>query len=72
MAVIQETLENGLIKHYSDEDKKLIQIETGVIYDTAVDVAPCKYTYEEADESIDDEEATETDYLQALKQLGVE
>lgn len=53
MAVIEETLENGLIRHYSDADKKLRQIETGILYSEAVDVIPCRYTYEESEEDIE-------------------
>lgn len=49
-----ENLENR-IRHYSDAGFKLRQIETGVLYDDAVDVLPCKYTYEETDEPIDEE-----------------
>jgi hypothetical protein len=35
------------------------QIETGILYEDAVDVIPCRYTYEESDvpiESADDNE----------------
>lgn len=46
---------NGRIRHYSDAGFKIRQIETGVLYDDAVDVLPCKYTYEETDEPIDEE-----------------
>lgn len=28
------------------------QIETGILYEDAVDTMPCKYTYEETDEPI--------------------
>jgi hypothetical protein len=28
------------------------QVETGIVYYDAVDVLPCKYTYEETDEPI--------------------
>ena len=33
---------------------KIRQIETGIVYDDAVDIYPCPYTYEETDEPIDD------------------
>jgi hypothetical protein len=49
-----EMLNNGtLIRHYSDEGKKLKQVETGLVYDEAVDVVPCRYTYEETDEPVE-------------------
>lgn len=47
---------NTLIRHYSDSKRKLRQIETGYIYDETVDIYPCPYTYEEADELIDEDE----------------
>ena len=31
---------------------KLLQVETGFIYNDAVDIVPCPYTYEETDEPI--------------------
>lgn len=43
------------IRHYSDAGFKIRQIETGVLYDDAVDVLPCRYTYEETAEPIDEE-----------------
>ena len=60
-------------RRYSDHGMKLRQIETGVLYDDAVDVIPCPYTYEESDEPIEsvDEEATVADYESALNDMGV-
>ncbi len=60
-------------RRYSDKGVKLRQIETGVLYDDAVDAIPCPYTYEESDESIEsiDEEATVSDYEAALTDMGV-
>ncbi len=49
-----EELENR-IHHYSDAGYKIRQIETGILYDDAIDVLPCRYTYEETDEPIDEE-----------------
>ena len=52
--IIQQYVENGeRIKHYSDSNYKIRQIETGIIYEDAVDIIPCKYTYEETDELIE-------------------
>ena len=47
----QETLENGLIKTYSDQNKFIIQVETGIEYVEAIDI-PNKYTYIESDKDI--------------------
>lgn len=45
----------NFIKHYSDSGFKIKQVETGVLYDEASDVVPCKYTYEETNEPINQE-----------------
>ena len=42
----------ALIKHESDSGKIIRQVETGIEYSSAVDVIPCKYTYEETDKDI--------------------
>lgn len=54
-----ECAEQPLVRTYSDLGMKIRQIETGDIYDDAVDVAPCRFTYEETDEPIEVEEAAE-------------
>lgn len=41
-----------LVKHYSDSNFMLLQIETGIKYAEAIDLVPCKYTYEETNEVI--------------------
>ena len=53
--VKSEKINENLIRHFSDEGKKLLQVETGIVYGEAVDVIPCRYTYEE----ITDEEYEE-------------
>lgn len=60
-------------RRYSDAGMKLRQIETGILYDDAVDAIPCRYTYEETEEPIEsvDEEATAEDYQAALGDMGV-
>lgn len=50
----QETLENGLVKTYSDSNKYIVQNETGIEYTEAVDV-PNKYTYTESEKDIESE-----------------
>jgi len=42
------------VRHYSDIDMMIRQVETGIIYQDAVDKIPCRYTYEETDEPIPD------------------
>lgn len=65
--VKSELIENGnRIHHWSDADMKLRQVETGNIYDDAVDVMPCRYTYEETDIPIEETEATAEEVLDIL------
>lgn len=42
-----------LFRSYSDEDRYLIQNETGVTYAEAIDVENAPYTYTETDELIE-------------------
>lgn len=44
----------NLIRTYSDSGLKIIQVETGIVFEDAVDLYPCKYTYIE--EIIEDEQ----------------
>ena len=53
----EEVLTETLIRHYSDQSMKILQVETGILYDEAVDVAPCEFTYEESTEPIDENSA---------------
>ena len=41
------------IQHYSNRGMKIRQVETGIVYEDAVDIVPCPYTYEETDEPIE-------------------
>ena len=66
-----EQLNDGaLIRHYSNSGMKLKQVETGVVYDDAIDIVPCQYTYEETDIPIEGAELA--DAINALHLLGVE
>lgn len=77
--ILTELLNDGtLIRHYSDQGFLLLQVETGAKYSDPVDVVPCPYTYEETDElaeagegEISEDEATITDYQEALGEFGV-
>ena len=50
---------DGRIRHYSDDGRKIRQLETGNLYEDAVDVIPCIYNYEETDEYIEETEDIE-------------
>lgn len=63
---------SNLIKHYSDKGLKIKQIETGYVYDIAIDVIPCRYTYEETSELISfTDDTTVEDYEAPLAEFGV-
>lgn len=49
----------NLYRTYSDEDFKIKQIQTGDIYDEAIDVESSEYIYEETDIKIEHEEIIE-------------
>ena len=50
-----EMIGENLIRHYSDSNYRIRQIETGDVYDDAVDTYPCPYTYEETHEPMTQE-----------------
>jgi len=50
--IIEEIISPKRIRHYSDAGFMIRQIETGRLYEDAVDRIPCRYTYEETDEPI--------------------
>ena len=52
MIITEYLKDNTLIYHYSNEGKTLLQVETGIEYDTAIDAVPCRYTYIETDNLI--------------------
>lgn len=65
--ILTELVDNETrIRHYSDQYLKIRQVETGVVYDDAVDYLPCRFTYEETDIPIDDTEATPEEALDIL------
>ena len=60
MIIVELVDDDTRERRYSDQNVKLLQVETGILYEDAVDVIPCKYTYEESDvpiESVDDNES---------------
>lgn len=60
MAIVKElfiTRADGvnLFRTYSDEGKQILQVETGVVYEEAVDIENAPYTYVEYEEPIEPE-----------------
>lgn len=60
-----------LFRNYSDEGRRIIQNETSIVYDEAIDVENAPYTYTESEEFVESE-ATAEDYESALAEMGVE
>lgn len=59
MIIVELVDEGTRERRYSDKNVKLRQIETGNIYEDAVDIIPCRYTYEETDIPIESIEILE-------------
>ena len=57
--IIEEIISTTRIRHYSDIDMMIRQVETGNLYEDAVDIIPCRYTYEETDIPIEHEPVEE-------------
>ena len=72
MIVHEPIPETDLVKSYSDRGMMMLQVETGAMYGEAIDVLPLRYTYEETDTPIEEDEPTSEDYEAALERLGVE
>lgn len=56
--IVQETTtirKRKFVKTYSDAGKMIRKVGTGAVYAEALDLEPCKYTYEETDIDIDGE-----------------
>lgn len=66
--IIEELIEEGRVKHYSDAGMMIRQIETGILYEDAVDILPCRFTYEETDVPIEDEDGA-NDNLENLARI---
>lgn len=56
MIVVENIQSENRERRYSDLNVKIRQIETGYLYNDAVDIIPCPYTYEETDIPIEDSE----------------
>jgi hypothetical protein len=52
-----------LFRTYSDENRKIIQNETGIVFAEAIDVKNAPYTYSESTEVIETEDMTAEEAL---------
>lgn len=66
MAVREEQVSEMCVRHYSDRMMKLRQIETGILYDDAVDVIPCRFTYEETDDPVEESDMSAEEILDII------
>lgn len=57
--IVEEIIDERLVKHYSDQDVMLRQVETERLFADPIDVRPCRFTYEETDIPIEDATAEE-------------
>lgn len=67
--ILTETIRHGeieLVRHYSDQNLVLRQVETNELFDDAIDVMPCAFTYEETDIPIEDREIDAEEFLNTL------
>ena len=53
-------------RRYSDRGVKIRQVETDTLWNDAINVPPCPYTYEETDIPCDPEELTAEEALEIL------
>jgi len=63
--IIEETIEGGLIRRHSDRNVLMRQIETGALYGEAIDL-PGRYTYEETDIPVDEDEEPKSEAEEIL------
>lgn len=70
----EEERPNGRILHCSDKDLMIRQIETGILYSSAEDTVPCKYSYEETDTPVPsyEDEISDTEALNLITGLSDE
>ena len=61
MIIVELVEDNTRERRYSDKNVMLRQVETGILYEDAVDVIPCKYTYEESDVPIPESSEPESE-----------
>ena len=63
--MIVEKIIGNRIWHYSTRNMMIRQLPTGIVYEEAIDVLPCSYTYEETSDKIPDKDITDIDKAEA-------
>ena len=69
--IVEERPDAETVYHYSDTGKKIIQVETGIVYDEAYDIYPCPYTYIESEEDIASDEELPEDIIEDAESLKI-
>lgn len=64
--ILEEQVSEMCVRHYSDANVILRQVETNMLFTDAVDVIPCQYTYEETDIPIEDADIDTDEALSIL------
>lgn len=71
--IVEQKINDTLVRHYSDAGMMIKQVETGTLYSDAVDVVPCRYTYTETDTPVEQTAEDLQDAAEAAKiLLGME
>ena len=71
--IVEQKINDTLVRHYSDVGLMIKQVETGTLYSDAVDVVPCRYSYEETDSPVEPTTEDLQDAAEAAKiLLGME
>lgn len=65
--IVVERLSDGRIHTYSDLGFRILQTDTGAVYDDAIDVV--EHTYTETNEPIESEELSAEDVLRELESI---
>ena len=69
--IVTESYGENLVRTYSDAGLKIVNPQ-GEVYEEAIDPAGLGRTYTETEELVEGyEEATESDYIDALKEAGI-
>lgn len=63
--IIVETI-GDRVHTYSDAGMKIMQEQTGIVYDDAMDVPEMGYTYTETDTPIEEEEISDSEALSII------
>lgn len=67
--IIETIIDERLVKHESDRGFMMRQVETDSLYSEAIDVRPCRYTYEETDILIEQEDVSDGEIAQAVEAI---